>query len=58
MINTIVHYVNFYYPITKKILNNKNIFFSENFIKSALIYRYLYEVNFKKILILKIYYIY
>ena len=48
MINTIVNYVNFYYPITKKILNNKNIFFSENFIKSALIYRYLYEVNFKK----------
>ena len=58
MINTIVNYVNFYYPITKKILNDKNIFFSENFIKSALIYRYLYEVNFKKILILKIYYIY
>ena len=57
MINTIVNYVNFYYPITKKILNNK-FFFSENFIKSALIYRYLYEVNFKKILILKIYYIY
>ena len=48
MINTIVNYVNFYYPITKKILNNKNIFFSESFIKSALIYRYLYEVNFKK----------
>ena len=48
MIKTIVHYVNFYYPITKKNLNNKNIFFSENFIKSALIYRYLYEVNFKK----------
>ena len=41
MINTIVHYVNFYYPSYKKRLD-----FSENTIKVALIYRYLYEVNF------------
>ena len=32
MINTIVHYVNFYYP--------------ENLVKTSLIYRYLYEVYF------------
>ena len=42
MINTIVHYVNFYYP-TLKHLN-----YSENLIKTALIYRFLYESIFKK----------
>ena len=42
MINTIVHYVNFYYP-TLKHLNH-----SENIIKTALIYRFLYENTFKK----------
>ena len=42
MINTIVHYVNFYYP-TIKHLN-----YSENLIKTALIYRFLYETTFKK----------
>ena len=43
MIKTIVNYVNFYYPITKK-----NSDFSENTIKTALIFRYLYENTFKK----------
>ena len=42
MVNTIVHYVNFYYP-TLKHLN-----YSENLIKTALIYRFLYENTFKK----------
>ena len=42
MINTIVHYVNFYYP-TLKHLN-----YSENIIKTALIYRFQYENTFKK----------
>ena len=42
MINTIVHYVNFYYP-TLKHLN-----YSENLIKTSLIYRFLYETTFKK----------
>ena len=42
MINTIVHYVNFYYP-TLKHLN-----YSENLIKTSLIYRFLYESIFKK----------
>ena len=42
MINTIVHYVNFYFPT----LNHLN--YSENLIKSALIYRFLYESTFKK----------
>ena len=37
MINTIVNYVNFYYPTIK------NIRYSEDIIKTALIYRYLYE---------------
>ena len=43
MINTIVNYVNFYYYKYKK-----NLDFSENTIKTALIYRYLYENTFKK----------
>ena len=42
MINTIVHYVNFYYPTLK------NLTYSENVIKTALIYRFLYETTFKK----------
>ena len=42
MINTIVHYVNFYYPTLK------NLPYSENVIKTALIYRFLYETTFKK----------
>ena len=42
MINTIVHYVNFYYPTLK------NLNYSENLIKTALIYRFLYETTFKK----------
>ena len=42
MISTIVHYVNFYYPIYK------NLLYSENLIKTYLIYRYLYEVTFNK----------
>ena len=42
MINTIVHYVNFYYPF------HKHLPYSENLIKTSLIYRYLYEVYFKK----------
>ena len=42
MLNTIVHYVNFYYPTLK------NINSSENIIKTALIYRFLYETTFKK----------
>ena len=44
MLDTIVHYVNFYYP-TLKHLN-----YSENDIKCALIYRFLYETIFKKYL--------
>ena len=42
MINTIVHYVNFYYPTLK------NLPYTENVIKTALIYRFLYETTFKK----------
>ena len=42
MINTIVHYVNFYYPTLK------NLNYSENLLKTALIYRFLYETTFKK----------
>ena len=42
MINTIVHYVNFYYPTLK------NLDYSENLIKTAPIYRFLYETTFKK----------
>ena len=42
MINTIVHYVNFYYPL------HKHLPYSENLIKTSLIYSYLYEVYFKK----------
>lgn len=42
MIQTIVHYVNFYYP------HHKQLPHSENLIKTALIYRFLYETNFKK----------
>ena len=37
MIKTIVHYVNFYYPTIK------NIKHTEDIIKTALIYRFLYE---------------
>ena len=42
MINTIVNYVNFYYPTLK------NLSYSKNIIKTALIYRFLYESTFKK----------
>ena len=42
MINTIVHYVNFYYTTLK------NLPYTENVIKTALIYRFLYETTFKK----------
>ena len=42
MINTIVHYVNFYFPTLK------NLSYSENIIKTALIYRFLYESTCKK----------
>ena len=42
MISTIVHYVNFYYPTLK------HLPYSENLIKTALIYRFLYETTFKK----------
>ena len=43
MIKTIVHYVNFYYPPPFK-----NTIYSEDEIKSALIFRFLYETTFKK----------
>ena len=43
MIKTIVHYVNFYYPPPFK-----NTIYSEDEIKSALVYRFLYETTFKK----------
>ena len=42
MINTIVHYVNFYYPTFK------DLPYTENVIKTALIFRFLYETTFKK----------
>ena len=42
MLNTIVHYVNFYYPTLKQLP------YSENLIKTSLIYRFLYESIFKK----------
>ena len=42
MINTIVHYVNFYYPL------HSHLPYSENLIKTSLIYRFLYETTFKK----------
>ena len=42
MINTIFNYVNFYYPTLK------NLNYSENIKKTALIYRFLYESTFKK----------
>ena len=42
MLNTIVHYVNFYYPLYK------HLPYPENLIKTSLIYRYLYEVHFKE----------
>ena len=42
MINTIMHYVNFYYPTLK------NLPYTENVIKTSLIYRFLYETTFKK----------
>ena len=42
MLSTIVHYVNFYYPMLK------DLEYTENVIKCALIYRYLYETTFKK----------
>ena len=42
MINTIVNYVNFYYPTLK------DLTYSENVIKTALIYRFLYESTFRK----------
>ena len=42
MINTIVNYVNFYYP------HHKHLPYTENVIKTSLIFRYLYEVYFKK----------
>ena len=42
MINTIVYYVNFYYPTLK------DLPYSDNLIKTSLIYRFLYETTFKK----------
>ena len=42
MLNTIVHYVNFYYPTLK------HLSYSENVIKTSLIYRFLYETTFNK----------
>ena len=42
MLNTIVHYVNFYFPTLK------HLPYSENLIKTSLIYRFLYETTFKK----------
>lgn len=47
MINTIVHYVNFYYPTLK----NPN--YTENELKSALVYRFLYEKYFNKYIALE-----
>ena len=47
MIKTIVHYVNFYYPTIK------NLNYSKDIIKTALIYRFLYESTLKNILHLK-----
>ena len=47
MINTIVNYVNFYYPTLK------NLRYSEDIIKTALIYRFLYESTFKKYITLQ-----
>ena len=54
MINTIVNYVNFYYLNLKNIKNSENEIksyllnrYSEDIIKTALIYRYLYESTFK-----------
>ena len=47
MIKTIVHYVNFYYPTIK----NSN--YSENELKTALIYRFLYETIFQKYITLE-----
>ena len=47
MINTIVNYVNFYYPTIK------NISYSEDIIKTALMYRFLYESTFKKYITLE-----
>ena len=47
MINTIVHYVNSYYPTIK----NSN--YSENELKTALIYRFLYETTFQKCITLE-----
>ena len=41
MIKTIVNYVNFYYPTIK------NIRYSEDIIKTALVYRFLYELYVK-----------
>ena len=41
MIKTIVNYVNFYYPTIK------NIRYSEDIIKTALVYRFLYEYYVK-----------
>ena len=42
MINTIVRYVDFYYPFYK------HLPYPENLIKTSLIYRYLYELCFKE----------
>ena len=40
MISTIIHYVNFFYP------HYKHLPYSENLIKTTLIYRFLYEITF------------
>ena len=55
MINTIVSYVNFYYLNLKNIKNSEDDImsyllnrYSEDIIKTALIYRFLYESTFKK----------
>ena len=47
MINTIVNYVNFYYPTIKKLS------YSEDIMKTALIYRFLYESTFVKYITLE-----
>ena len=47
MIKTIVYYVNFYYPTLK------NLPYSENVIKTSLIYRFLYETTFEKYIDIK-----
>ena len=42
MLNTIVEYVNYYYPL------HNHLPYPENLIKTSLIYKYLYELYFNK----------